>query len=83
MNYWILWKYLSPNNAEGKGKNEGIKHGRNWLEDSDVLDEGAIPRISENKCRDENIENEEENFGDHVRLGLRLGDTFDDLHFTN
>jgi len=82
MNYWILWRYLSPNNAEGQGKNEGIKHGLNWFEDGDVLDEGSIPRISKHEGRDENVENKEEELGEHIRLGFRLGDAVEDLHFT-
>jgi len=47
-----------------------------------VLDEGAIPCESENKCRDENVENKEEELSEHIRLSFRLGDTLDDLHFT-
>jgi hypothetical protein len=47
-----------------------------------VLDKGTIPRVSENECRDENVENEEEKLSEHIRLGLRLGDTIKNLHFT-
>jgi len=47
-----------------------------------VLHEGSVPRVSENEGRDENIENEEEKLGEHIRLGFRLGDTVEDLHFT-
>jgi hypothetical protein len=43
---------------------------------------GSVPRESENERRDENVENEEEKLGEHIRLGFRLGDTVDDLHFT-
>jgi len=47
-----------------------------------VLHEGSVPRESENERRDENVENEEEKLSEHIRLGFRLGDTVDDLHFT-
>jgi len=46
-----------------------------------VLHKGSVPRETENEGRDENVKNEEEKLGEHVRLGLRLGDTVEDLHF--
>jgi len=45
-----------------------------------VLHKGTIPRVSENECRDKNVKNEEKKFGEHIRLGLRLGDTIKNLH---
>jgi len=47
-----------------------------------VLDKGSIPRKSKDEGRDENIENKEEELGEHIRLSFRLGDTVKDLHFT-
>jgi len=47
-----------------------------------VLHKGSVPRETENEGRDKNVKNEEEKLGEHVRLGLRLGDTVEDLHFT-
>jgi len=47
-----------------------------------VLHKGTVPRETKNEGRDENIENEEEKLGEHIRLGFRLGDTVEDLHFT-
>jgi hypothetical protein len=52
------------------------------LRDGDVLHKGSVPRKSEDKGRDENVENEEEKLSEHIRLGFRLGDTVKDLHFT-
>jgi len=48
-----------------------------------VLDKVAVPCVSKHEGRDENIENEEEKFSEHIRLGFRLGDTINDLHFTS
>ena len=46
-----------------------------------MLHKRTIPGKPENEGRDENVENKEEKLGEHVRLGLRLGDTVDNLHF--
>jgi hypothetical protein len=73
---------LTSHNAERQGKDESIKHGRDWLEDGNVLDKGSIPCISKHEGRDENVENKEEELGEHIRLSFRLGDTVKDLHFT-
>ena len=72
----------STNNAQRESEDEGIKHGRNWLENGNVLHKGSVPRETENEGRDENVKNEEEKLGEHVRLGLRLGDFVNNLHFT-
>ena len=47
-----------------------------------MLDEGSVPGKAQHKGRDEDIENEEEKLGEHIRLILRLDNTVDNLHFT-
>lgn len=77
-----LQQSLSPNDVQGESKDESVEHGLNWLENGDVLHERAIPRVSKNESRDENIEEKEEELSQHIRLGFGLDHAVDDLHFT-
>ena len=45
-----------------------------------MLDKGTVPCVSKNEGRNENVKNEEEKLSEHIRLGLRLGDTIKNLH---
>jgi len=76
---WLQRNLKSSGNAQGDSKDESIKHGINWFENSDVLHKRSVPSKSEDESRDENVEDECEKLGEHVRLGLRLGDFLD--HF--
>jgi hypothetical protein len=76
---WLQRNLKTSNNVQRQREDESIKHRLKWLENSDMWHKRLVPRESDNESRYENIEDEDEKLGEHVRLRLRFGNFLD--HF--